>query len=89
MSDMANITAVSGFVITLVGMRAGQVVNKYVVGDSFQLTSPDDRIHEKYKQLIKDGKAPKWPLMVTRICIPLGFMICLFGVFFVDRFLGA
>jgi len=35
----------------------------------------------KYQQLIEEKGAPKWPLLVWRVCMPVGLCIALGAVF--------
>jgi hypothetical protein len=79
-------TVAAGFLTTLAGMWAKHIVYKAVFGDGLKWVTPDDRASEKYEELVRRGKASRWPLLVSRICLPLGFAILFIGMPVVAHF---
>jgi hypothetical protein len=86
MSIWITATVASGLVTTLAGMWAKGKVNRAVFGDGLKWITPDDRASEKYEELVRQGEAPRWPLLVSRVCMPLGFAILFLGTIVVGHF---
>ena len=85
MSLWVTATVAGGFLIESVGMWAKAKVNRAVFGTVFRRVTPDDRASEKYGELVRQGEAPSWPLLVSRICMPLGFAILFVGIVVVSN----
>jgi len=80
MLNSTVVGAYAGFAIFMAGAYARQYMHNRIVGGYFPLRIVRG-LSEKYKFLIREDKAPLWPLILFRICIPLGIVVTFASIF--------
>jgi hypothetical protein len=76
-SENTWLTCVFGFTVFALGGFARQYMVVRLYGWGGYLSSQRDLI-KKYRDLIRSHRAPSWPIGLSFVCIPLGFVI-IFG----------
>lgn len=74
MINLTGVGAFSGVGIFLLGVHGRRYMQARVYGGWNRIRITHD-LTGKYRVMIREGKAPLWPLVVFRICIPLGIVI--------------
>jgi hypothetical protein len=80
---MVNATIVgafSGLGIFLVGVHGLRYMQVRVVGGWNRVKVIPD-LTGKYRALIREGKAPRWPLVLYWVCFPLGVIVAFASIF--------
>ena len=74
---MLNATSVGvllGFAIFLVGVHGFRYMQARIYGGWIRVQGPFN-FFGKYRALIREGKAPLWPLILYGVCSPLGIIV--------------
>lgn len=80
---MFDVTFIGGYLgvgIFGVGVYAQRYMHARIVGGSHPLKIVRS-FTGKYIALIREGKAPVWPLILFGICIPLGIVVAFGSIF--------
>jgi hypothetical protein len=80
---MFNVTFIGpylGLGIFGAGVYAQRYMHARIVGRSHPLQIVRD-FTGKYRDLIREDKAPLWPLVLFRTCIPLGIVLVFASIF--------
>jgi len=80
MLNTPTVGAFSGLGIVMIGVYCLRRMQASVFGGWNRVRVTRD-LTGKYKALIREGKAPLWPLIIYRVCIPLGTVIAFGSVF--------
>jgi hypothetical protein len=72
--------AFSGFAVFLSGVHGFRYMRARVLGDWNGIRTVRD-LTGKYRVLVRAEGAPLWPLLVYRICIPLGIVVTFASIF--------
>jgi hypothetical protein len=82
--QMVNATDVGAFLglgIFGLGVLGLEHMQARVVGGWNRIKVIPD-LSRKYRALINEGKAPLWPLVLYRVCFPLGIVVAFASIFF-------
>jgi hypothetical protein len=79
-SENTWLTCVFGFAVFALGGFARQYMVVRLYGWGEYLSSQRD-LTEGYRALIRSQHAPSWPIGLSFVCIPLGFVIIFFAIF--------
>lgn len=71
-----------GFGISALGVHGRRYMQARVFGGWNRVRITRD-LTAKYRTLIREGKAPLWPLMLFRVCLPLGIIIIFASILWV------
>lgn len=70
-----------GFVFFCVGVSLRMYIVVRVKGWSGYL-SQQTGVVDSYRQLIAEGQAPRWPLLMSYLCVALGILIGFVSILF-------
>jgi hypothetical protein len=82
---MHNLTIVGAFLgvgISGLGVHGLRYMQARVLGGWNRVRIMRD-LTGKYRVLIREGNAPLWPLVLFRVCFPLGIVICFASIIWV------
>jgi hypothetical protein len=82
---MINLAGVGGFLgigVFVLGVRGHRYMQARVFGGWNRIRITRD-LTGKYRVLIREGKAPLWPLVLFRECVPLGIVIAFASIVWV------
>lgn len=74
MANAAEIGAFSGLGIFLLGANGLRYMQAHVLGGWNKVKIVHD-LTGRYRSLIREGKAPLWPLVLYWVCFPLGIVV--------------
>ena len=84
MLNATFVGAFSGLGIFLFGVYGLRCMQARVLG-GWNRAEVVHGLTRKYRVLIREGKAPRWPLVLYRICFPLGIVVAFASILLTKR----
>ena len=82
MSNFTGLCAFGGLGVFALGIHGLRYMQARVLGGWNKIKVISD-LTGKYRILIRESNAPRWPLIVYRICVPLGIMITFLAILWI------
>ena len=84
MVNAAVVGAFSGLSIFLLGVHGLRYMQARVLG-GWNQAKVIHGLTGKYQILIREGKAPLWPLVLYRVCFPLGVVVAFASILLTNK----